>query len=650
MKKHLVPFIYTALLISAGIISGCNIIDEPYKVNERLFHTSFEDISTRTYLEDGGVLLWHESDLISLFAGNTLNRKYQFDGKTGDNSGTFSIVDNDFGTGAELNANYAIYPYKKYVSIEDSTFCITLPSEQMYAENSFGIEANTMVAVTRNTEDTFLKFKNIGGYLKLRLYGNNTTVSSITLYGNSGERIAGEAEITASFHKAPKTWITREGTKYITLKCGDNGIKIGSTIDCATDFWFVVPPTDFTKGISVKIITSEGREINKSTEKNILIERNIIKPMAPIEIKSNKIEPSYDWYTNSSNDTYIIDTVNELYAFSKLTNGDKTALSIVGASSAISFQDKVIDLRADIDMSECCSYETGTWTPIGEFMGTFNGNGFEITNIYCDATPAMGLFSTIRDATIRDLTVSGEYYRKYYYKDGNMDIGGIASRAINSTLINCVSKVDINTVGPACPISVSIGGICGVSSNSYFIACQSSSDIKDEQSDMYYGHYIGGIVGSSVSSVFVACLKTQGDVIQVNKQAYGRAGGIVGMISNSDRSKIRACYTDIHIEGRQPGHILGSMGMDSNMKPDIIDCYYSGTGKCMSSSHPAGIGSQFYGGSEQPYDYGTQRSADILSEITNMNNTILNWNSNNPNNECKFKFTYYDNQVELTNL
>ena len=71
-----------------------------------------DDGLTRTYVEAGKYLRWHEADLITAFFGNTLNRQYKFNGATGANSGTFSLVPNgELGTGNTLDAIYAIYPY-----------------------------------------------------------------------------------------------------------------------------------------------------------------------------------------------------------------------------------------------------------------------------------------------------------------------------------------------------------------------------------------------------------------------------------------------------------------------------------------------------------------------------------------------------------
>ena len=59
----------------------------------RIFTTKFEQNDSRIYLEDGLYSRWTEGDLIGLFDGSTLNRQYCLDGKTGDKSGTFSLVE-----------------------------------------------------------------------------------------------------------------------------------------------------------------------------------------------------------------------------------------------------------------------------------------------------------------------------------------------------------------------------------------------------------------------------------------------------------------------------------------------------------------------------------------------------------------------------
>lgn len=308
-KKDIMKNFLSLLLPLAMLASGCaqeelqnDLLDSQ---GGRVFTASFEQNETRTYLEEGSLLRWNAGDQIALFDGNTLNRKYKFDGETGDNSGTFSIVSNPFGTGNDLDCHYAVCPYASGVKItENGVITATLPAEQSYAENSFGICANTMVAVTKDLDDTFLKFKNVGGYLKLQLYGDDIIVKSISLTGGGNEKIAGKASITPVFGQEPVVTMSDDATSGIILNCGE-GVKIGTTAESATAFWIVVPPTTFENGFVITITDINSETFTKSTSNEITVERNVIKPMKAFEVEMGNGTESEDgtipnhqiWYT-----------------------------------------------------------------------------------------------------------------------------------------------------------------------------------------------------------------------------------------------------------------------------------------------------------------------------------------------------------------
>lgn len=302
--------ILSLLLPFAILISGCS--QEELKNGKldlqdgRIFTASFEQNETRTYVENGNLLRWNAGDQISLFDGNTLNRQYQFDGETGDNAGTFSIVNAPYGSGNDLTANYAVYPYASNTKIAESgAMTVTLPSEQAYTENSFGPETNTMVAVTKDKDDTFLKFKNVCGYLKLQLYGNEVTVKSITLTGNNNEKIASTATITPSYNGDPTISMAEDATETIALNC-EEGVKIGTTLETATAFWIVVPPTTFEEGLTVTVTEVDGESFTKSTSNAVVVERNFIKPMAAFEVEIEKIPDNQIWYTSGNEEVVEI--------------------------------------------------------------------------------------------------------------------------------------------------------------------------------------------------------------------------------------------------------------------------------------------------------------------------------------------------------
>ncbi len=240
---------------------------------------------TRTYVENNKYLRWHEDDRLTAFYGNTLNRQYKFNGKTGANSGTFSLVPSgELGTGNAFDRIYAVYPYNETATITDEgEMSLTLPAVQSYVENSFGKGANTMIAVTENLEDTFLGFKNACGYLKLKLYDiDGGELKSIEIKGNNNEKIAGVATATIAFGEAPQLTMADNATTTVTIDCGD-GIAIGQTPETATEFWVVLPEITFTKGLTIKVTDSDSGVFEKSTENEVVITRNEILPMAAVE-------------------------------------------------------------------------------------------------------------------------------------------------------------------------------------------------------------------------------------------------------------------------------------------------------------------------------------------------------------------------------
>ena len=301
MKRFLLFFVAALLFVACD-----NKFEDEGNTIQRVsslptLTAEFADEDTRTYVEDNTYLRWHEGDLISAFVGNTRNSRYVFEGNTGDNSGTFGSTDSSLGSSDKLDRNYALYPYDKSVNISvNGVISCSLPAVQEYAEESFGKGANTMVAVTKSTSDTFLAFKNACGYLKIKLYGK-ATVKSIELKGNNGEKIAGEASITATYGGVPTVAMAEDATESITLDCGE-GVKLSTDAEKPTEFWFVVPPTEFSEGITITATDVNGIAFEKSTGKKVVIDRNKIQPMAAIEtIFRDPNKPAYNeiWYTSS---------------------------------------------------------------------------------------------------------------------------------------------------------------------------------------------------------------------------------------------------------------------------------------------------------------------------------------------------------------
>ena len=266
---------------------GCSqddVVTPNAPIEKPTYYASFADAEadSRTYLDENFMLLWHNDDRISLFA-TTYNEEYAFADATGSNSGAFNAVDKDsYVTGNAISTTYAVYPYNAANAISNSEILtIHFPAEQSYAEDSFGRGANTMVAAAQSSSSKLLPFRNAGGYMMLKLYGENKTVKSIELKGNNEEVISGAATAEAKYGYLPLITMGAEGGKSITLTC-ENAVELGATEAEATTFWIVVPPITFEEGFTITVTDADGGTYTKSTSKPTTINRNEIKSMSAL--------------------------------------------------------------------------------------------------------------------------------------------------------------------------------------------------------------------------------------------------------------------------------------------------------------------------------------------------------------------------------
>ena len=274
--------------IATALVASCSTkeIDIQTPAQEDvIYYASFEqptDEGTRVYANEELLLRWTADDRVSIFGKNTYNQQYKFLGETGDNSGGFNKVDGaEYVTGNPISHTVSVYPYRAATKItEDEVITVTLPAEQHYAENTFGLGANTMVSVS---EDNFLQYKTIGGFLVLKLYGEGVSVSSITLKGNNGEKLAGKASISMPLDGTPSAVMAEDATTTITLMC-DTPVRLGTTAEESTQFWFVIPPVTFSGGFTITVNTSSGGSFETTTDKTIILGRNKLSKMSPIEV------------------------------------------------------------------------------------------------------------------------------------------------------------------------------------------------------------------------------------------------------------------------------------------------------------------------------------------------------------------------------
>lgn len=339
------------------IVAGCtkSTVDEIIDINKAEFYANIEgaydsEPDTKTYIDDLIRMRWSANDKISMFNKTTYLREFTFTGKTGANAGGFrqTSTDDEFWYGADVDNIYAVYPYSEDMQIDETSCAITLimPAEQTYAENSFGLGANTMVAVSTSNQ---LVFKNVGSWLRVRLYGENTSIASVTLTSLGDEAIAGEAEVTATLNGNPTCVVTGK-TKSIKLTC-PTPVQISTSADTPTDFWVVVPPVTLKNGLSVTVEDSDGGTQTYEVNKSFTFERNKFYNLKrEVEI-DHGIPNNQIWYTSTDGnivtpynaDGFCASIISNTYKNGKGVITFDNDVTIIG-SSAFKGCDKLLSI------------------------------------------------------------------------------------------------------------------------------------------------------------------------------------------------------------------------------------------------------------------------------------------------------------------
>ncbi|MBO5272536.1 MAG: hypothetical protein J6B30_06950 [Muribaculaceae bacterium] len=225
--------------------------------------------------------------------------------------------------------------------------------------------------------------------------------------------------------------------------------------------------------------------------------------------------------SGTEDDPYIVTCGPHLY---NLTLGVKDFYEYDKFNGAYFKQVADISLH---DASYYCKHENG-WTPIGDvaypFIGTYDGGGHKISNIYShhDELCGVGLFGHITNSSIQNLTIVNADI------SGPVGVGGIAGclmtlsgERTTSSIINCKVK---NSKIKASGDGVATGGLVGM------IDMHTVGMIEQCQSEgntITADYNAGGIVGSSSAYSLTSidlCKNTS--TVTTN---YAGAGGIIGV-------------------------------------------------------------------------------------------------------------------------
>lgn len=186
------------------------------------------------------------------------------------------------------------------------------------------------------------------------------------------------------------------------------------------------------------------------------------------------------------------------------------------------------ELTENIDLAEFCHAKDGTkyteelsWTPIGnsnyQYLGTFDGKGKTISNLYINATSDnTGFFCYANYGSIKNIIFDNAKVKNTALRSGIL-VGDAGSCAIENikTLANC--SVDGN---------MSTGGIAGYASGD-ISNCENRAAVKGTRS-------LGGVVGSYSGSGSITSCANYGTVTGSESIVGGMVGSFAfGTIQNS---------------------------------------------------------------------------------------------------------------------
>jgi len=341
-------------------------------------------------------------------------------------------------------------------------------------------------------------------------------------------------------------------------------------------------------------VTDENGELKLSLEPGYYRAVEIDAPNGYIMDSNQDLRTTYFKVGEIKND-FEVNYIEDLIDFSNDVNsGNNYQYNIVALKRTLDFNDNSCyknssntttygDYNGDgvvQTIKEELTNTTGRgFTPIGvknSFNGIFDGNGYEIKNIYINngTYKFSGLFGEIHTAMICNLGITGQINSTY---SGTVYHGGIIGAGLNSLILNCNNKANIIVKNSS---SAYVGGILGSGgmhvggdsmppnanqcSGNTIINCYNNGNIDVSASSKN----VGGISGYQNTSVIINCYNTGN--IEMNSNGF--AGGISGR-TFYENSAIN-CYNTGNISnGTKIGGIMGELNYGTSI---VENCYNIG--------------------------------------------------------------------------
>lgn len=241
-NNNLFATAFAVLVLAAGCSKVLEVNNDT-TLPATIVKAGFEQ--TKTQLQsDGKKVYWESGDAIAV---------------NGEASEALSIsspaAEAEFSFSATLaDEKNAVYPSSIWVS--EGTVCLS--AEQLAGTNaSFGQNALPMVAYTASGNS--LTFKHVSAVIKVQLKAGATTdpISYVEFAGNNGEQVSGNFSVdysTGVLTPSPAFGAVDQKVK----------VSVGKTLSSdASAVFIAVPPQNYTKGFTIKVVDQAGVTMTK---------------------------------------------------------------------------------------------------------------------------------------------------------------------------------------------------------------------------------------------------------------------------------------------------------------------------------------------------------------------------------------------------
>ena len=273
-------------------------------------------------------------------------------------------------------------------------------------------------------------------------------------------------------------------------------------------------------------------------------------------------------------------------------------ITISTANDLLSFKQTEENLSANIVLLNNIDFSNQTIVSIGTknapFAGTFDGNGFTISNLKIkdNNSPnenSVGLFGYAKNATIKNMKLNNVYVAEnrnasifnhniiglvcgtaenltlenvevlntcqiHYSLEnyGTYSIGGLIGNAIKTNISNCYSNAEISTnlqnitlgFGTTNPLTYHIGGLVGFAENVSLKKCSSTSEISSEivcTNTTYAESFVSGLIGLANDSLSTISKSYFNGQISANKTS--QSSNNYALLSNFKTSiEFETCF------------------------------------------------------------------------------------------------------------